>query len=176
MVAPDIHNKMQAAQVVEVLYTLPPCLFPTADVTIDARGGHDKTVEEVHKCTNGEGVTTTLNVSDATQAMATACAITKMHGTVIQIAQPDNVVIPFLELVFRDIRIRGSLISTPGEARDMLGLVAHQGITVQTNVFNGLGEIETLVELAHSGKMKGKGVIVMDQEQTKKEKEIGSDL
>jgi propanol-preferring alcohol dehydrogenase len=147
-----------------------------ADVTIDARGGNEKTVEEVHKSTNGEGVTTTLNVSDAANAAAIACAITKMHGTVIQIAQPDNVVIPFRELVFRDIRVRGSLISTPDEARDMLGLVAHHGITVQTNVFNGLGEIKKLVELAHSGKMKGKGVIVMDQEQIKKEKELGSDL
>jgi propanol-preferring alcohol dehydrogenase len=83
-----------------------------ADVTIDARSGHDKVIEEVHKVTNSEGVLTSLNVSDAAQAMATACTITKMHGTVIQIAQPDNVVIPFRELVFRDIRVRGSLIST----------------------------------------------------------------
>ena len=147
-----------------------------ADVTIDARGGHEKVVEEVHKCTNGEGVTTTLNVSDAAQAMATACAITKMHGTVIQIAQPDDVVIPFRELVFRDIRVRGSLVSTPDEARDMLDLVAQHGITVQTNAFNGLGEIEKLVELAHSGKMKGKGIIIIDQEQIDKEKGLGADL
>jgi propanol-preferring alcohol dehydrogenase len=147
-----------------------------ADVTIDARSGHDKVIEEVHKVTNSEGVLTTLNVSDAEQAMATACAITKMHGTVIQIAQPDNVVIPFRELVFRDIRVRGSLISTPNEAREMLDLVARFDITVNTNAFTGLGEIEKLVELTHSGKMKGKGVIIMDQEQIEKEKELGADL
>lgn len=58
-----------------------------ADVLVDARKDHDKVVEEVHKVTNGEGVTATINVSDAAKAMATSCAITKMHGTVIQIAQ-----------------------------------------------------------------------------------------
>lgn len=63
-----------------------------ADVVIDARKGHEEVVKQVHAVTNGEGVTCTLNVSDAEDAMKTACAITKMHGTVIQIAQ---VRIPF---------------------------------------------------------------------------------
>jgi propanol-preferring alcohol dehydrogenase len=58
-----------------------------ADVVVDARIGHEKVVEEVRKVTNGEGVTATVNVSDNEKAMATSCAITKMHGTVIQIAQ-----------------------------------------------------------------------------------------
>jgi propanol-preferring alcohol dehydrogenase len=82
-----------------------------ADFTIDARIGHDKVVEEVKKVTNGEGVVATVNVSDAKNAMATSCAITKMHGTVIQIAQPPDVTIPFHELIFRDIRIRGKLVA-----------------------------------------------------------------
>jgi propanol-preferring alcohol dehydrogenase len=43
-------------------------------------------------------------------------------------------------------------------------------------MFNGLDQSEKLVELAHSGKMKGKGVITMDQEQIKKERELGADL
>ena len=58
-----------------------------ADLVIDARKGHEEVVKQVHAVTNGEGVTCTLNVSDAKDAMKTAAAITKMHGTVIQIAQ-----------------------------------------------------------------------------------------
>jgi propanol-preferring alcohol dehydrogenase len=99
-----------------------------------------------------------------------------MHGTMVQIAQPDNVVIPYHELIFRDIRVKGSVISTVDEARDMLELVAKHGIIVQTNAFQGLGEIEKLVGLAHGGKMKGKGVIIMDQEQIEMEKKIGAGL
>ncbi|KAH7072643.1 zinc-binding dehydrogenase-domain-containing protein [Paraphoma chrysanthemicola] len=145
-----------------------------ADVVVDARKGVEAVVKAVHAVTNGEGVACTLNVSDANSAMATCCGMTRMHGTVIQIAQPDNVVIPFRELIFRDIRIRGSLIASPSEARDMLALVAGHGISVHTNAFNGLDEIEKAVELAHSGRMKGKGIIIVDKEQVAMERELGA--
>jgi propanol-preferring alcohol dehydrogenase len=147
-----------------------------ADVVIDAREGHEKAVEKVHAVTNGEGVTATINVSDAEKAMATCCAITKMHGTVVQIAQPENVVVPFQELIFRDIRVRGSLICSPSEAVEMLNVVAEHGVSVNTNAFKGLGEMEKLIELAEGGKMKGKGIIIMDEEAVKKEKESGLDM
>jgi propanol-preferring alcohol dehydrogenase len=145
-----------------------------ANVVVDARKGHEDVVKQVHKVTDDKGVTCTLNVSDADKAMATACAITRMHGTVIQVAQPDNVTIPFRELIFRDIRVRGSLISSPNEARDMLQIVAEHNISVETNAFKGLGELERLVHLAHSGKMKGKGIIVVDQEQVQRERDMGA--
>lgn len=59
----------------------------------------------------GEGADATISVSDHETAAATSTAVTKMHGTVIQIAQPPNVSVPFAELIFRDIRIHGSLVS-----------------------------------------------------------------
>ncbi|KAH7069491.1 chaperonin 10-like protein [Paraphoma chrysanthemicola] len=145
-----------------------------ADVVVDARKGFEAVVKDVHAVTNGEGVACTLNVSDANSAMATCCGMTRMHGTVIQIAQPDNVVVPFCELIFRDIRVRGSLIASPNEARDMLALVARHGISVHTNAFNGLDEIAKMVELAHSGRMKGKGIVIVDKEQVAKEQEMGA--
>ncbi|KAI4915421.1 uncharacterized protein J4E92_009375 [Alternaria infectoria] len=147
-----------------------------ADVTVDARIGTEEVVKAVRACTGNEGVKATLNVSDAKESAALACAVTKMHGTMIQLAQPDGVVIPFHELILRDIRVRGSAVANLDEARDMLDLVAEHGITVQTSSFQGLGEIEKLVELADSGKMKGKGVVIMDQEQIEREKNVKSAL
>lgn len=58
-----------------------------ADVVVDAREEKNKVVQEVQSATGGEGVDATVNLSDAKSAAATACAITKMHGTVVQIAQ-----------------------------------------------------------------------------------------
>ena len=49
----------------------------------------------------------------------------------------------------------------------MLQVVADHNIRVETNAFHGLKEIPKLVELAHGGKMKGKGVIIVDEEQVK---------
>lgn len=58
-----------------------------AQIVIDARVGKEKVVEEVKKVTGGAGVDSALTISDAPDAAALACAITKMHGTMIQIAQ-----------------------------------------------------------------------------------------
>lgn len=58
-----------------------------AHVVVDARLGKKKVVEEVKKVTNGMGVHSAITISDAPDAAALGCAITKMHGTMIQIAQ-----------------------------------------------------------------------------------------
>ena len=58
-----------------------------ADVVVDARMEKEKVVEDVRKATNGMGVDATITVSDGPTAAALACAITRMHGTMVQIAQ-----------------------------------------------------------------------------------------
>ncbi|CAO2649173.1 Nn.00g101220.m01.CDS01 [Neocucurbitaria sp. VM-36] len=136
-----------------------------AHIVLDTRTLLDDLVKQVHAVTAQQGVKATLNLSDADAAIATSCAVTRMHGTVIQIAQPTHVSVPFRELVFRDIRIRGSLIASPEEARGMLEVVAEHGIKVRTNVFEGLGEVGRVVEFAESGRMVGKGVVVLDRGQ-----------
>lgn len=61
-----------------------------AQIVIDARKGDKGVVVEVHKVTNNQGADATINVSDANSAAATACAVTKMHGKMIQIVQVGN--------------------------------------------------------------------------------------
>lgn len=75
------------------------------------------------------------------------------------------------ELIFRDIRIKGSLLSSRAEAQRMLDLVAEHNITVKTNLFFGLEEIPKLIEFAHSGKMAGKGVVIVDEDEISRAKE-----
>ena len=134
-----------------------------------ARQGKEKVVEEVQNITNGIGADATINVSENAEAAGLACAVTKMHGTMIQIAQPDLVSIPYPELIFR-IRVKGSLISSRSEAQHMLDLVAEHDITVTNNLFFGLQEIPKLVDLAHSGKMAGKGMVIIDEGEIQKAK------
>ncbi|KAB8302462.1 hypothetical protein EYC80_005869 [Monilinia laxa] len=144
-----------------------------ADVLVDARQSKTKVVEEVQRVTGGQGANSTLNVSDHESAAATAVAITRRHGTMVQIAQPENISVPFADLIFRDIRIHGSLVGSRGEAQKMLELVSKHNIKVQTNPFRGLGEIPKAVELAHSGRMKGKPVIIIDEKAIEDEKKSG---
>lgn len=66
-----------------------------ADVVVDARGGDDGVVEEVERITDGRGVDATINLSDASSAAGLACAVTKKHGLMVQIAQVHSI-IPFV--------------------------------------------------------------------------------
>ena len=157
-----------------------------ADVVVDARGEKGKVVEEVKKVTNGKGVDACVNVSDHPTAAALACAITKTHGALIQMAQvrmvqdantigadvwvlqPPEVSVPFHELIFRDIRVKGSLICTKQEADRMLQIVAEHKIRVNNNPFFGLNEIPKLIDLVHTGKMAGKGIIIVDKDEQRR--------
>lgn len=55
----------------------------------------------------------------------------------------------------------------------MLKLVSENNITVKTNPFNGINEVPKAVELAHSGKMQGKPVILIDQEAIEQQTKSG---
>ena len=136
-----------------------------ADLVVDARQSNDLVVKAVHEATDGRGADVTINISYAESAAATACAVTKMHGTMIQLATTPEVIVPFAELVFRDLRIESSLISSPKQAREMLDVVAKSGIQVKVNSFKGIEKIQELADYANSGKMQGKAIMVIDEEQ-----------
>lgn len=146
-----------------------------ADVVVDARQGKDEVVKEVQAVTeDGAGADATLTLADAGGAAALACAVTRMHGTMVQIAQPEEIVVPFQELVFRDVRVKGSLVSSAGESEAMVRFIAEHGLRVKTNVYEGLEKIEELLEVVHGGKIQGKAVIVVDGNQLEREKELGA--
>jgi len=84
--------------------------------------------------------------------------------------------VPFRERVFRDVRIHGSLVCSPEEAKRMLDVVAKHKISVSKNEFNGLEEIPKLIELAQSVKLTGKGMIVVDPQQIEEERKPGVEL
>lgn len=58
----------------------------------------------------------------------------------------------------------------------MLQVVAEHSISAKTNSFHGLNEISNLVDLAHGGKIKGKGIIIVDEEQIKNERKPNVEL
>ena len=57
------------------------------------------------------------------------------------------------------------------EAERMFKTVAEHKISVKTNPFFGLRDIPQLIELAHSGKMQGKAVVIIDEEEMERMKE-----
>ncbi|KAH8662605.1 chaperonin 10-like protein [Xylariales sp. PMI_506] len=159
------------------------------DVVADARGGYaadkaattttakerkEAVAKEVRAATpGGHGADATVVLADAEGSTALGCAVTRMHGVLVQVAQPSEVVIPFTEIVFRDVQVRGTLLCSPSESRDMVAAVAEHGVSVEVNAFQGLESIAELIEKVKSGKLKGKAVVVVDQEQIDAEKKLG---
>ena len=66
-----------------------------ADVVVDARKGKESVVKEVQDATGGEGADSSIVLSDHKDATSIACGSTKMHGIAVQIAQPDQISVPF---------------------------------------------------------------------------------
>lgn len=58
----------------------------------------------------------------------------------------------------------------------MLDFVAEHKVKVRANSFNGLQEISKLMDFVHSGKMAGKGVVLIDQKQIEEQKKAGVEL
>jgi propanol-preferring alcohol dehydrogenase len=65
------------------------------------------------------------------------------------------------------------MIGSRGECQKMLEVVSKNNIKVKTNAFDGIKEIPKAVELAHSGKMQGKPVILIDKEAIQNERNSG---
>ncbi|KAK5467943.1 hypothetical protein LTS15_000916 [Exophiala xenobiotica] len=133
-----------------------------ADVVLDARLGKQEVARQAWEATGGKGVDASLTLSDAKMAAATACAITKNHGTMVQIALPKEVSIPFEEYIFRDVRVKGSFLCSQKEAEEMLQCVVDHDIHIEKNIFHGLDQVPTAVEALKTGAYRGKGVIVIE--------------
>jgi propanol-preferring alcohol dehydrogenase len=86
-----------------------------------------------------------------------------IHLLTVHMNQPPEVSIPFSEYIFRDIRVRGSFICSPGEAEEMLQLVVKHDIKVESNIFHGIREIPKVVDMLSKGQYRGKGVIIIDE-------------
>ena len=80
------------------------------------------------------------------------------------------------QLIFRDIKVEGSLLCTPKQSQEMLDLVTEYNISVKTKAFQGLEKLHELIELVQSGKLKGKGIIIVDADAMIKERQATSGL
>ena len=134
-----------------------------AHVVVDARIGTEDMVKQVHEAIGAKGVAASIVFSDHTTATATACYVTRKHGTVVVVSQPPEFVIPFKQLIFRDLRIRGSLLATGVDFDELVKFVAAHDITVEASVFHGLQSLPKVIETSIAGKTAGKLVVVVDE-------------
>ncbi|OQV09351.1 hypothetical protein CLAIMM_13481 [Cladophialophora immunda] len=140
------------------------CRQTGAKHVVDAREGQGMVVSQVRAITGGPGADSTINLSGHPTALVSACAVTRAHGTVTQVAGPDLTSISIFDLVFRDIKVQGTILAGRHCSLEMLAEYGRHGIKVHTNMFYGLDQVPTMVDAFRSGKLKGKAVCIVDRE------------
>ncbi|KAJ3494465.1 hypothetical protein NLG97_g4059 [Lecanicillium saksenae] len=106
------------------------------------------------------GVDATILATDAPPAFDFAAAITQKHGTLVLVGQPEKgITMSYFNIIFRDIKLIGSLIADKDQAEELVALVAKADIQVQIKEWKP-EQAEEMRKEYLVGKGDGKNVIV----------------
>lgn len=72
--------------------------------------------------------------------------------------------VPFYPLIFRDLRVTGSLLGNQQDLKELVDLVGREGIEVKTKTFK-LDEVPKLLGELHSPTFAGKAVVRVGEDQ-----------
>lgn len=118
-----------------------------------------KEITKLKKNNAWPGIDATIVATDNIPAFTYAADITRKHGTMVVVGQPaDPVPVSYHQLIFRNIRVIGSLLSNVPEAQEMLNIIADNNIEITVKEYK-LDQINTMVEDTHKEDMKGRFVI-----------------
>jgi len=155
-----VDNRAEPLALVKSLRLKPDLVISASDPLEDA-------ISQIHTFTAGPptsypGLDAVIIATDGPGTFAYGAKITRKHGTLVVVGQPnDGVKFDFRDLVFRDVHVVGSVLSTPEQAREMMDLVHKEGIEIVTKVYP-LDKVNELVEDYHKPDMKGRFVVTLE--------------
>lgn len=97
--------------------------------------------------------------AESDPAIAYALKVTKRHGTVLVLSQPDLVKIPSGDLIFKHITVKGSLQGNVTLLQETADFVAKNNIQVETKTWS-LDQVNDMWAHQESSDMIGKNVIL----------------
>ncbi|EUC49658.1 hypothetical protein COCMIDRAFT_84009 [Bipolaris oryzae ATCC 44560] len=109
----------------------------------------------------GGGVEAVIFLPESQAAFDYGMQLLRNHGTIVVVSFPDELIFSAKDLVFRDIKVIGSLVGRNHQLRQMLNFAAKHKIKAVTTLY----ALEDLNELAnqHRAGMGGKLVVDMNQ-------------
>jgi D-arabinose 1-dehydrogenase-like Zn-dependent alcohol dehydrogenase len=150
-----IDAKTSALDIVEAYEHAP-------DVLILATDPVDKSLEKIDKmiASNYRGLDATILATDNPAAFDLAAALTRKHGTMVLLGQPEKgITMSYNTIIYKDIKLVGSLVADTAEAQDFVTLFYENKLHVQITEWK-LEEAEKMKQAYLSGSVHGKNVIV----------------
>lgn len=134
-------------------------------IVVDARATEASTVlDNFFPCSDGAlggevGVDAVIILPESQKAFDYGMKLLRRHGICCVVSFPQGgFVVDANDLIFRDIKLAGSLIGTKMQTRDMMQLAAQAGVRAQSRTF-ALENLNGLVDEYHRG---GGGKLVID--------------
>lgn len=134
------------------------CMNPKEDKLEDVLNK----LEKICPDENGyRGVDAAILATDQPPSFKTGTELTKKHGTVVLVGQPaDGITLSYLDLIFKDLKLVGSLLASVKQGAELMELVEKEDIKVEVKKWK-LEEAEEMRQTYLEGKSKGKNVIVL---------------
>lgn len=102
-----------------------------------------------------------IMTAESNAAIVYGLDIVRRHGTYVLLSQPDVLHIPFHYIIFKNVKLVGSLQGNKADMEEAVELVAKEEIVVQTTPWK-LEDVNKAWEATESGTAVGKNVIVID--------------
>ncbi|KAI8248045.1 alcohol dehydrogenase [Colletotrichum sp. SAR 10_77] len=134
------------------------------DLTLLATTPAPDAVSQITQVVGGAypGLDATVLATDAPAAFKFAAAVTRKHGTLVLLGQPDaGITMTYKDVIFRDLKLVGSLVASREDTEELLGLVAEHGVEVKMKEWR-IEEAEKMRQEYLGGKGEGKNVVVFE--------------
>ncbi|KAF4443036.1 sphingosine n-acyltransferase lag1 [Fusarium acutatum] len=103
------------------------------DICILSTDPAQTSTEKITNIIKGDypGLDATIIATDAPSAFDLAAKLTRKHGTMVLLGQPEKgITLSYQNVIFRDIRLIGSLVADTDETKELLELVVKHNIQV----------------------------------------------
>lgn len=136
------------------------------DACILATDGAEKAIATIQSSIQDDspypGVDASIVATDAAAAFDMATKVTKKHGTLVVVGQPsEGINFSWHTLIFRDIKVVGSLLANTQQAQELVQLVHDAKIQIKIKEWK-MADAEAMKQEYMAGKGDGKNVIVME--------------
>ena len=124
----------------------------------------EESQEKINKAMSSDypGLDATVLATDHPSAFELAAALTRKHGTMVLLGQPEKgITMSYHTVIYKDITLVGSLIADTADAQAFIQLFHENKLHVEVKEWK-LEQAEQMRQEYLTGKSNGKNVIVID--------------
>ncbi|CAG7940427.1 unnamed protein product [Penicillium olsonii] len=134
------------------------------DVLLLATGSVESLLQKTEEIQSGAypGLDATVLATDHPAAFDLAASLTRKHGTMVLLGQPEKgITMSYQNVIYRDIKLVGSLVADTAQAQEFITMFHENKLHVEVTEWK-MEEAEKMKQAYLAGKGNGKNVIVMD--------------